>query len=166
MRDIRFREWDQAREDMMSGHGISYSVRKDSDDEVSFVFAHYESDENWKDNHRVLEQYIGRRDINDKEIFEGDIVSVDVQDYPAGYAREIIFIGVIVFEESTCDFCVKLLKRPEFHGEEFPSEICGLPVSGCDDYEYDCFWFDDSVNDEDIEVIGNIHENPELLEVD
>lgn len=157
MREIKFRAWNSDKAVLAKVSEIEFDTNR-----IIVYGDHFV----WDLRKDTLEQYIGRKDVNDKEIYEGDIVSVDVQDYPAGYARETIFIGVIVFEESTCDFCVKLSKRPKFHGEEFPSEICGLPVSGGDDYEYDYFWFDDSVNDEDIEVIGNIHENPELLEAD
>lgn len=124
MRDIRFREWDQAREDMMPGHGMSYSVRKDSDDEVSFVFAHYESDESWKDNHRVLEQYTGIDDADGGPIYEGDILQ-DVNDG--------IIVGAVTYDDK--------------EGMYECNKNCMYDVSDC-------------------KVVGNIHENPELLEAD
>lgn len=120
MKDIRFREWDQAREDMMPGHGMSYSVRKDSDDEVSFVFAHYESDESWKDNHRVLEQYTGVDDVSGKPIYEGDIVRDE-----DGICEQVVFSD----------------------GGFFAGDMSVWDAS----LGY---------------VIGNVHENPELLEAD
>ena len=125
MREIKFREWDQAREDMIPGHGMSYSVRKDSDDEVSFVFAHYESDESWEHDHRVLEQYTGLDDINGKPVYEGDIVQV-YRDW----------IDVV-----------------EFHNGSF-----GLAAS----MNHSFILFNNLYGE--AEVIGNIHNNPELLE--
>lgn len=82
----------------------------------------------------TLQQYIGLKDVNDKEIYEGDIVK-----YTFKYGKDILK-GVGVIEYGLGGFWIS---RPE-------GDIC-LPktILDCDDFT--------------LEVIGNIYDNPELL---
>ena len=83
----------------------------------------------------ILMQYTGRKDINDKEIFEGDIVSFDdCTSTESGYCERGC-IGVVEWCDETVSFEVSNRLSAE-------------------SYE---------VLDECV-VIGNIYENPELLE--
>lgn len=83
----------------------------------------------------ILMQYTGRKDINDKEIFEGDIVSFDdCRSTESGYCERGC-IGVVEWCNETVSFEVSNRLSAE-------------------SYE---------VLDECV-VIGNIYENPELLE--
>jgi hypothetical protein len=82
-------------------------------------------------------QYTGLKDKNDKEIYEGDIVKSE-------HER-----GVVVIK----------------FGEGYQGE----PADGMYPYWgwYTDGWFDRYAFDgDDIEIIGNIYENPELLEAD
>jgi len=84
----------------------------------------------------ILMQYTGRKDINDKEIFEGDIVSFDdCTSTESGYCERGC-IGVVEWCNETVSFEVSNRLSAE-------------------SYE---------VLDECV-VIGNIYENPELMEV-
>src|SRR5690625_2030614 len=80
-----------------------------------------------------LIKYTGLKDKNGREIYEGDILQHNVQDYVAGYPRESNYIAKVI------------------HG-------------------VGAFWAEDMLlidaieNDSENEVIGNIYENPELLE--
>lgn len=82
----------------------------------------------------VLMQSTGLKDLNGVEIFEGDIVKVTVNNYGTGERFEQI--DKIVYED--CRFC--------FNDGFYYSET--IKYSGY----------------ENKEVIGNVYENPELLE--
>lgn len=88
-------------------------------------------DKQTKDIHFLMNyvcmQYTGIKDKNDKEIYEGDIVS--------GHDEDLNFIcfGEVVWDKWECGFCVK--------GGE-PTFIGCYP---------------------NLEVVGNIYENPELV---
>lgn len=83
----------------------------------------------------ILMQSTGLFDKNGVEIFEGDIVNSCGYDSDQGRIYKTTdFTGVIVYRKNS--FCLQ-----------------------CGDF-LDSWW----VNDEEIEVIGNIHNNPDLLE--
>lgn len=84
----------------------------------------------------IIEQYTGLKDNNGKEIYEGDIVSFSIPHFDKstlGYDGETELVGKIVFDYDR--FCIED-KDGVFY------DLCSA---------------------EEGEVIGNIHENPELL---
>lgn len=83
----------------------------------------------------ILMQSTGLKDKNDVEIFEGDIVNSCGYDSDEGIIYKTTdFTGVIVYRKNS--FCLQ-----------------------CGDF-LDSWW----ANDEEIEVIGNIYQNSDLLE--
>ncbi len=86
-----------------------------------------------------IEQFTGLLDMNGKEIYEGDILYFNQQDYN----------GID-------------------HFSKLPVEYFGSGFYCRKENEYEvvmCASLDEiSANDDEIEVIGNIHEKPELLE--
>lgn len=89
----------------------------------------------------VVEQYTGLKDINFKEIYEGDIVTVQATNDDGSTDG---MLGKIVYDEDIASF--------EFTttGED------GWYTSSFDNLFEEGFF--------DIHVIGNMHTNPELLE--
>lgn len=95
-----------------------------------------------------LMQYTGLKDKNGVKILESDIVRILYTDWPSNpapdnegleeYKRSISTIGKIIFKG--CRFCI------QFTEDGFTGSI-------------------HSGTHGEIEVIGNIHEHPELLEV-
>ena len=84
-------------------------------------------------------QYTGLTDKNGKKIFDGDIIKI-VPDYD--YSDDYSISKVYSYNGI---FCV------DYHGDDFDSTALGF--------------LEDYLLDGDFEVIGNIHDNPELLEV-
>lgn len=81
-----------------------------------------------------IEQYTGLKDKNGKEIYDGDIL---------GGIWESGFI-------SWCEKC----KQFQYHSAGIGCMACSGDVHWCEIVE----------DDGKLEIIGNIHENPELLE--
>ena len=91
----------------------------------------------YKDDNFIIEQYTGIKDKNGKEIYEGDIVS---EEFEYG-GEKTKTIWQVRWSDDECAF--------ELH------YVSGFKVDDCSLYADD---------EEDYEVIGNIHENKELLE--
>lgn len=92
---------------------------------------------------KTIGQFTGLTDKNGKKIFEGDIVKAIQTEYNEDKEKEPIvfeFIGEMIFE----DGCFGLRAK---HIVDF----------------YAPMWEEDDVK---LEVIGNIYDNPELLEVE
>ena len=83
-------------------------------------------------------QYTGLKDKNGKRIFEGDIVAQNWYDYDE--PRDDSF-GKVVFCEYDCSFSVMDVNKDGF-----------MPLGRCGSYHWE------------VDVIGNIHDSPELLE--
>lgn len=88
-------------------------------------------------------QFTGLTDKNGKRIFEGDVVKFT--DSPFGFS----YTGVVCFNEVS--FCIKYeyWKKEEFHRIGQTDEWQNMGASGTVTYEH--------------EVLGNMHDNPELL---
>lgn len=87
----------------------------------------------------TLGQGVGITDKNGKEIFEGDIVT--------GIAYSQKWIGTIIWIKEIASFGL-------YHGHEIAFENCSILKRAAK-----------GMNDEfTAEIIGNIHDNPELLE--
>ena len=91
----------------------------------------------------TIGQYTGLKDENGKKIFEGDIIEFSY-DVFVGNFDTFIAKGKVVFEEGA--FYVKCLENER----------------GTKDETYLLY----SINIDTIEVIGNIYDNPDLLEVE
>lgn len=111
------------------------STHDEFDNIVAFVEVGF-----YKVNPKTVGQFTGLTDKNDERIFEGDIVHVlgnqQVEDW-----KNVNYIGSIAFLDA--GFCVidGTIEDHAFRRYQLPRL------------------------DFDLEVIGNIHDNPELLEV-
>lgn len=85
-------------------------------------------------------QFTGLTDKNGKKIFEGDIGRYKQTDGAKRNGKLITCIGRVVYNANTASFAVD-----------------SKDEAGCEYFDYFPI--------KDFEVIGNIHDNPELLEV-
>lgn len=94
----------------------------------------------------TIGQYTGLKDKNGKEIYEGDILRGN--EYPFNCDGVDNYFAEIVWADNVCGFYRVTHKKPN-------STIRGISHGN---------W--DQLDEEDIksfEVIGNIHDNPELI---
>ena len=135
MRKFKFKAWDKKRK-QMSGNTIDLTKKKSDfwfpvkEDKFEIAGQKLEIQD------MELLPFIGLNDINDKEIYEGDIVRVKACYNWGGWKEGTEKIGYI-------KWCHKCLSYELGH------------KSGSDSIDFDSI---------DIEVLGNIYENKELLE--
>jgi len=133
-REIKFRAWDEIGEWM----GDITSI--DFDEKSIFMTTRCSDDENCFELDKTpIMQYTGLKDKNGKEIFEGDVV--EYNDFNSlrtgGHAEDKIIVGKVIFS-------------------------CGMWMVEENNCGHDLY--EALVNDEELKVIGNIYENPELVE--
>jgi len=158
MREIEFRAWDNKREVLVTQDNVEDQVEFDDDgggygpyygDEwfpakkILSIFDYFQ--EIARDDRFIVEQFTGLLDKNGTKIFEGDIVKWG---HLANSTEKPIRIAVVEFSP---DIRYRILnfvdkwKCPVFFQQ------------GCFAYAQTHLY---------LEVIGNIHDNPELLEVE
>lgn len=85
-----------------------------------------------------LMQYTGLKDKNGKEIYEGDIVRFEAIEWTGNDGDRVEYQGVVEYSEKHIAFNFKI-----------PIGLEAIPYEATN-----------------IEIVGNIHENPELSEVE
>ena len=134
MREIKFRAWDRKNKEMRPVQDlrfdIDYGLKEINLDTYVFFKERF--------NDIELMQYIGLKDKDGKEIYEGDIIKMK---------HPIIAVGL---------YSNKQTDTGEIH-----------EVTGKVEYRRSCFWCGDELLlgliKTEFEVIGNIYENSELL---
>jgi uncharacterized phage protein (TIGR01671 family) len=137
-RQIKFRAWSNSEKRMAEVYAIQfigYPIAAAS--HVSVVNKDKSNYENWSDF--ILLEYTGLKDKNGKEIYKGDILT-----HPSAYYIE----GGI--------------SKPYIHIVEFSEDV------RCDGAErsttmYYCYGWIFDEDPEEMEIIGNIYENSDLL---
>jgi len=94
---------------------------------------------------KTIGQYIGLSDINDKEIFEGDILVENR--YPYYSNEKLNYVGIVEFKYSSWKVILKCVDKDKNGISN------GLTDSNIDNDGF-----------QNMEIIGNIYQNPELLE--
>ena len=135
MREIKFRAWDKIEKQMVEVLNLHF----ENDPAPFFVhiYNHAMNDDYWTNtDESILMQYTGLKDKNGKEIYEGDILKVGKHIGEISY-REMLYGGYGLSIEYSDGF------DEGYFG--------GCPANN---------WL---AKYEEIEVIGNIYEQPELI---
>ena len=93
--------------------------------------------------HLIFQLFIGLKDKNNKEIYEGDLINFTLRGMTHGPESEDIKDAEVFWDEKNLCFCFGRYKTNDYI-----------------DYS---FCFADRIDRNSIEVVGNIFENPELL---
>lgn len=145
MRENKFRAWDEEKKVMVYSeqdpYGYEWEVNKNYG-VICIPFEYIDDDYGGHvcyGEHLHLMQYTGLKDKNDKEIYEGDIVRKKCNYINTGETK--IRLYKVVWKEDWCAWALKKL---------------GNCTQSCNMYKSELNF---------CEIVGNIYENPELLEV-
>lgn len=144
MREIKFRVWDKENEYMINSKQGVYTALRNVMNITRQDDEYYNNGDLLKPNKEkyILMQYTGLKDKNGTEIYEGDIVKIHKHSYDFGFKQEEI--GQIKFIDGAFGF-YKEKSKNEYYFNTLADEIAYHEI-------------------EEYEVIGNIYDNPELLE--
>ena len=138
MREIKFRAWDKQQKKM-----VIPDIITNFNEKLNYGTLAYDESYCW--NSAILMQYTGLKDKNGKEIYEGDIL---LSKYLERQMDEYVIRTCKVCFEDGYYKCVGLENK--YWKPELISIISSLLESPSQKWT--------------VEVIGNIYENPDLLE--
>ena len=150
-REIKFRVWDKTTNTMFEDNkntDITIEIFREMVD-INGIPLDYENE-----CEAVLMQYTGLKDKNNKEIYEGDILKEENGD-----------LDVCLYLEAVASYGFVPIEIYMYNYKEQGENINKLSLVEEMYKEYDIQCFPRNLTPRDyLEVIGNIYENPELLE--
>jgi uncharacterized phage protein (TIGR01671 family) len=99
---------------------------------------------------KSISQFTGLTDKNGKKIFEGDLLNGLQYPFYSSESDEHNYFAEVIWFPGNCAFGLYTHKHPT-------AKVRGISEGNAD--------FIEDFNSDDWEIIGNIHDNPELLEV-
>ena len=150
MREIKFKAWDKEAKKFVSGYeAFDYVCSWQNDETGSHIIIRQE-------RYQTL-QYTGLKDKNGKEIYEGDVIKMAVDEpfqrtHGKWTIKEVVYrSGMWILDYVSSE-----------SGNVLPRGYTAGAIHEIRDVDKDAYFYDD--NDvQELEVIGNIYENPEFL---
>ena len=160
MREIKFRGKD------CNGKWVYGDLRQQPNDEYCPVGIYQNDPEDWRGLPPVdpdtVGQFIGITDESGNEVYEGDILEADYKYDRLGYNggvdpdNDCFCKGVVEFDNDTLQWVLNVHKADYPISESIKENECPLVPLHIFGHEYG---YDNS----NIKVLGNIHDNPDLL---
>ena len=157
MREIKFRAWDKVNKIYTYatlGDLICGACTESGDKKLS-------------GSGQIWEQFTGLKDADGKEIYEGDVVEYvfNVREAEVSAIGEVCFFeGQVAYGMKNVKYNNQELRRLcDIENERAGEVFCSTGYDNTEEDQTLTFAYDYFVED-DMEILGNIHENPELLE--
>lgn len=136
-RPIKFRVWDKDYKEMhVCGENVHDSMSF-NEDGTAYYYNLQNGEGSGEHGSYILMQYTGRNTYEEQEIFDSDILYFTVFDYNGSDKQ---YKGVVKWSDEASAFVISVDKSNE---------------------EYWLYWVLNQ--DDEVEVIGNIHDHPHLL---
>jgi len=146
MREIKFRAWDKERKEIIPDLEDHYIIEIEGYSTLIFgepLTSKLKINEYIKPERIILMQFTGLKDKNGKEIYEGDIVTIIFDKNWSEKYPDTQDVGEVIFDNGT--FCARKGKEK---------------IRAWKDGVHDWHSLE---NVEELEVIGNIYENPKMV---
>lgn len=145
-KEIKTGKWIEGDLLRMGGHSFIFP------DPAPKGFNQYEVDP------ETVGQFTGLKDINGRDIYEGDIIDINYKYDACGINgvipdQDCACLGVVLYNQYTAAYELRLIKA------EYPIDVKGYD----EEYSLNLYSFD---LDGYIDLCGNIHDNPDLLETE
>lgn len=152
MREIKFRAWHEEEKRMMDWDELA--CEEDDIYREMWLLRALRMSGDLK-----FMQYTGLKDQNGKEIYEGDILKRPCSN---AWVHGDYSYQDVVYRNGT--WIIQYLKSEK--GKVLPKGYTAGHLIDCYDYDYKALVFDDdrlTHENSEVEVVGNIYENPELI---
>lgn len=166
MRPIKFRAWDKVNKEWLKTKSGGLSLNNKTQ-KLEYTFSDTFTLHDWETcrkigafpgNYEVV-QFTGLNDKNEKEVYEGDCVTMHQFLFDGNEVESRLFGVITYLEDSTYFEDVAAYGFKKIRNKFYENHTGFEPGEGVSPL---CYFY--GLHEESFEIIGNIYENPDLLE--